>query len=160
MVVALLTVMSFRQALTWRDGREVELQTLRVHTDSWGAWCNLAAWYQQRGMIDQAEEAVKNAKAINPDHPDVKFNEAVILVERGRHEEAFPLFFDAVAKKSYEIQMQLALAKCAETLEKLPTARHAYRAALVIDPRNTIARAGIERIGAPDDGRPVPPIPD
>jgi tetratricopeptide (TPR) repeat protein len=159
-LVVVFAGMSFRQALTWRDGREVELQTLRVNVESWGAHSNLAAWYQARGMIAEAEESAFRAMAINPEHPDVIFNMGAILVDRGRHEEALPLFVEAVKRKRTEVQMQLALAKCAEKLDKLPTARHAFRAALVLDPRNTVARAGIERIGAPDDGRPVPPIPD
>ncbi len=102
-VLVVLTVMSHRQARTYRDAESVWRDTLAKNPDSWMPHTHLAVIrLRQLGAIDQAAEPdrwlsvlaearrhAERAVALKPDDPQVlgKLSEALRL--EGRHDEAF-----------------------------------------------------------------------
>ncbi|HEY4311042.1 MAG TPA: tetratricopeptide repeat protein [Pirellulales bacterium] len=117
LLLAVLVMLSFSQARTYRDLETLYHDTIAKNPSGWTAYSNLAVYVEALGRHDEAYENFKKAVELNPDDEKMQANMGHILLKLGERDGFTP-----------------------ELLEEM---MGHFRRALEIDPNSVSARRGL-----------------
>jgi Flp pilus assembly protein TadD len=83
LVIAVISIASFRQAGFWRDNQAICAQVIRVNPRSFAAYTLRAADFQHKGLDGPAEADLRAAVAINPDYGYAHMSLGMLLMKKG-----------------------------------------------------------------------------
>lgn len=155
-VLAVLAVLTWRQATQYRDDATLWLATLRTNPESWLASNNLGVHLSRRGEPARAEPYFLRAIAIAPSYPESHANLSDSLVRLGRPGEA-----EAAAERAVQLDPAFApgrrsLGQALFAQNRFPEAVPQLEAALAMQPRDASARsllgATLFRLGRREEG--------
>ncbi len=95
-VLALLGVLTFRQARVWRDSRALWDHTLALDPTNWTAYTNRGVARQARGDIDGALADYDMALRYNPGHAEALNDRGIVRFLRGDVDGAIADYFAAI----------------------------------------------------------------
>jgi tetratricopeptide (TPR) repeat protein len=104
--------------------------------------------YRAKGDKAKAAEYEKKYIAANPDQPDVIYNQAVELYNKGKFKEAEPLLLKVVEAKADHAKAHYLLGMCYVNLNKIPEMKKHLGEYLKLDPKGSDAAAAKEMIDA------------
>lgn len=90
-VVLVLSLLTYKQSLTWANSETLFLKVLRDYPDAIAARINLGRVYRESDRLDEAREQLNAALAIRP-HPRVYSNLAALESKAGNLEKALELY--------------------------------------------------------------------
>ena len=90
--VAVLTVLSHRQTLVWRDSETLFLHALEVNANNALAHGNLGSWYAKEGRYTEALEHLRRSIEIQPRQNEAYFNLGNLQLAQGKTAEAIVHF--------------------------------------------------------------------
>ncbi|HJQ56513.1 MAG TPA: tetratricopeptide repeat protein [Vineibacter sp.] len=139
-------------------GRALELLKpyLETHRDDAKAWNNAGIAFLMLNELERAQAALKRAYKLAPTDPLVLTNYGRALTRLNRADEAAPLHRRALDLQPGDPRLLGHYGDCLLARGHLAEARNAYDSALIADPTNADARAGLERLQAIDGGAPPP----
>ena len=104
--------------------------------------------YRTKGDKVKAAEYEKKYIAANPDQPDVIYNQAVDLYNKGNFKEAEPKLLKVVEAKPDHAKAQYLLGMCSENLNKIPQMKNAFTEYLKLEPKGADAGTATEMLDA------------
>jgi tetratricopeptide (TPR) repeat protein len=104
--------------------------------------------YRAKGDKAKAAEYEKKYIAANPDQPDVIYNQAVDLYNKGNFKEAEPLLLKVVEAKPDHAKAQYLLGMSSVNLNKIPQMKKALGEYLKLDPKGADAATAKEMLDA------------
>jgi tetratricopeptide (TPR) repeat protein len=104
--------------------------------------------YRAKGDKAQFAEDEKKYIAANPDQPDVLYNQAVDLYNKGKFKEAEPLLAKIVEAKPDHAKAHYLLGMCDVNLNKIPDMKKHLTEYLKLDPKGSDAAAAKEMLDA------------
>ena len=145
-LVALLSLVAWRQAGSWRDNLSLYSQAIEARPSSWMGHSNLAAALEDRGRIEEAINHYQEAIRIRPEFSPAHSNLGLVLLSRGRSAEALWHFSEAVRFSPRNVRMLTnygaALADAGRPLE----AASQFKRALSLAPQDQGARQELSRL--------------
>ncbi len=108
----------------------------------------LMAAYRAKGDKVKAAEYEKKYIAANPDQPDVIYNQAVELYNKGKFKEAEPLLVKVTDAKPDHAKAQYLLGMCDVNLNKIPEMKKHLGEYLKLEPKGADAAAAKEMLDA------------
>lgn len=93
--IALLSVLTFRQAATWRDSQTLFSHTLAVNPNSVLGNTGMAFIASQNNAADRARELAERSLVHLPDHAPALFIKASVLAGRGEYKPALDILIRA-----------------------------------------------------------------
>jgi len=96
-ILATLTVMTYRQVGYWRDSLTVWSHTLEVTHRNWVADMNIGFFLQQRGQSEEAVTHWRRAAEDQPTNADINLNVAFLEHQRGSLREAIQYYEKVLA---------------------------------------------------------------
>jgi tetratricopeptide (TPR) repeat protein len=139
-------------------GRALELLKpyLETHRDDVKAWNNAGIAFLMLNELDRAQAALKRAYKLAPNDPLVLTNYGRALTRLNRADEAAPLHRRALELLPGDARLLGHYGDCLLARGHVEEARTAYDSALIADPNNADARAGLERLQAMGGATPSP----
>jgi tetratricopeptide (TPR) repeat protein len=104
--------------------------------------------YRAKGDKAKAAEYEKKYIAANPDQPDVIYNQAVDLYNKGKFKEAEPLLLKVTEAKPDHAKAQYLLGMCSVNLNKIPQMKKAFAEYLKLEPKGADAATAKEMLDA------------
>ena len=104
--------------------------------------------YRAKGDKAKAAEYEKKYIAANPDQPDVIYNQAVELYNKGKFKDAEPLLLKVVEAKPDHAKAHYLLGMCYVNLNKIPDMKKHLNEYLKLDPKGSDAAAAKEMLDA------------
>ncbi len=104
--------------------------------------------YRAKGDKAKAAEYEKKYIAANPDQPDVIYNQAVELYNKGKFKEAEPILLKVVEAKPDHAKAQYLLGMCDVNLNKIPEMKKHLGEYLRLEPKGSDASAAKEMLDA------------
>jgi len=104
--------------------------------------------YRAKGDKAKFAEYEKKYIAANPDQPDVIYNQAVDLYNKGKFKEAEPLLAKVVEAKPDHAKAQYLLGMCDVNLNKIPDMKKHLGEYLKLEPKGADAAAAKEMLDA------------
>jgi tetratricopeptide (TPR) repeat protein len=104
--------------------------------------------YRAKGDKAKAAEYEKKYIAANPDQPDVIYNQAVELYNKGKFKEAEPLLVKVVEAKADHAKAHYLLGMCYVNLNKIPEMKKHLGEYLKLDPKGSDAATAKEMLDA------------
>ena len=98
-----------------------------------------------RERLAEAEEQFRLAVETAPDLVSARYNLALVLVQRGRHEEALTILDELAGRRPEALDIRFAYGHALFAAGRFPAAAEQFRAALVIDPAHRRAAFGLGR---------------
>ena len=98
-----------------------------------------------RERLAEAEEQFRLAMATAPDLVSARYNLALVLVQRGRHEEALAILDDLARLRPETLDIRFAYGHALFAASRFPAAAQQFRAALALDPTHRRAAFGLGR---------------
>ncbi len=135
-VVALLALLTFRQAGFWKDDFTLFSHAVSVNDRNGVAHGNLADVYLDHGSYDHARAHYIKALEANPGDPLIHYNYAVALLRMERYDEAATHFRMIKGKYSGDENVFIGLGTAQAKLGDLPGAAEAFSKALKLNPVN------------------------
>ena len=97
-VLAILAVLSFRQATLWRSTESLFAHTVSVNPRSYlGCYC-IADEHMHAGRLDPAFEWASRSLAINPNYLNAQILLGLVWLQKGDYEKAIDQYDSALAK--------------------------------------------------------------
>ena len=103
-IVGVMSVLTWRQAQTWRDDLSLYTRAAEARGGSFWAFYNLGLTQKNHGQRQAAIESFEKALVFRPDDAEAMGNLAVLLAESGRQGEALPLFEEAARLRPGQLQ--------------------------------------------------------
>jgi tetratricopeptide (TPR) repeat protein len=135
-VIAILAVLTFRQAGFWKDDFALFSHAVEVNDLNSLAHGNLADVFLERGAYEDARAHYRRALEVNPHDPHIRYNFAVALLRMERFGEAVPHFRRAAEKFTGDENVFIGLGTALARQGDLPGAVGSFSKALSINPRN------------------------
>lgn len=130
-VLAVLAVLSWKQAHTYRSPEALWHHTLEHNPRSWMGHNNLGNWLVERGALDEALGHYETSRRLNPDYGDPYNNIGLIMVQRGHVRDAIPLFRRAIVldpgNADFHYNLGTALGGAGREDEAIAVFEHALR---------------------------------
>jgi tetratricopeptide (TPR) repeat protein len=104
--------------------------------------------YRAKGDKAKAAEYEKKYIAANPDQPDVIYNQAVELYNKGKFKEAEPILVKVVEAKPDHAKAQYLLGMCDVNLNKIPEMKKHLNEYLRLEPKGADAATAKEMLDA------------
>jgi tetratricopeptide (TPR) repeat protein len=104
--------------------------------------------YRAKGDKVRSAEYEKKYIAANPDQPDVIYNQAVDLYNKGKFKEAEPILVKVVEAKPDHAKAHYLLGMCDVNLNKIPDMKKHLGEYLKLDPKGSDAAAAKEMLDA------------
>ncbi|MDL2717018.1 MAG: tetratricopeptide repeat protein [Acidobacteriota bacterium] len=104
--------------------------------------------YRAKGDKVKTAEYEKKYIAANPDQPDVIYNQAVELYNKGKFKEAEPLLVKVVDAKPDHAKAQYLLGMCDVNLNKIPDMKKHFNEYLKLEPKGADAGTAKEMLEA------------
>ncbi|HEY3349323.1 MAG TPA: tetratricopeptide repeat protein [Thermoanaerobaculia bacterium] len=104
--------------------------------------------YRAKGDKAKFTEYEKKYIAANPDQPDVIYNQAVDLYNKGKFKDAAPLLTKVVEAKPDHAKAQYLLGMCDVNLNKIPEMKKHLSEYLKLEPKGADAAAAKEMLDA------------
>jgi len=123
-------------------------KSLTLESDNPPLFGSLMTAYRSKGDKAKAAEYEKKFIAANPDQPDVIYNQAVDLYNKGKFKEAEPLLVKVVEAKPDHAKAQYLLGMCDVNLNKIPEMKKAFTEYLRLDPKGADAGTAKEMLDA------------
>jgi predicted Zn-dependent protease len=123
-------------------------KSLALEPDNSQLLGSLMEAYRAKGDKAKAAEYEKKYIAANPDQPDVIYNQAVELYNKGKFKEAEPLLLKVVEAKADHAKAHYLLGMCYVNLNKIPEMKKHLGEYLKLDPKGSDAAAAKEMIDA------------
>ncbi|MDX2171277.1 MAG: tetratricopeptide repeat protein [Deltaproteobacteria bacterium] len=135
LVVALLTILTWRQSGLYRDAQTLYAATLVDNPDSWLAHHNLSFALLDAGRSQEALEHMLRAEALRPTPDyDQQANLAALLFRLDRVEESLARYARAVTLRPESAQAHYNLATALVKAHRLDEAVAEYRRAIALRP--------------------------
>jgi tetratricopeptide (TPR) repeat protein len=96
-VLAVLSVITYRQVGYWRDSITVWAHSLQVTPRNWVAELGIGISYQQQGQLEEALPHFYRAAQDRPENPEVNLGIAVVEHQRGNLRLAIPYYRKVLA---------------------------------------------------------------
>jgi tetratricopeptide (TPR) repeat protein len=133
-----------RRATGDAEGAANDLRGLAAeYPQEWEVWQEFGLALEQTEQFADAEEAFRHALDESPDEPSALFHLALVQMGGERWEAARNTLTILLEKNTRHGQAWLLLGTVETRLERWPEALHAYEQALLLDPDNEKARAGV-----------------
>jgi tetratricopeptide (TPR) repeat protein len=87
-IVALLSLLTWRQSATYRDAETLWRSTIAKNSDCWMAYNNLGVVQFEKGKIEDAIEKYQQSLRLHPDYPEAHYNLGSALLQKGDADEA------------------------------------------------------------------------
>lgn len=133
LVLAAFLVLTFRQAMTWRNSIELFGQTLKHYPRVMAAHLNLAMVYREMDQLDKAKEQLDIANSIRP-HSRVHVAYATLAEREGNRSKAREEYMQAMEINPKDPEPYFGLAILEERDGKTAEALRLYQKVLEIDP--------------------------
>jgi tetratricopeptide (TPR) repeat protein len=143
--VALLGVLTWRQAESYGDVETLWRTTLARNPGCWMAHNNLGIVLFEKGQLDEAIAHYRTTLQMEPDFWDADYNLGSALLGKGDLDEAILYCEKAVAKQPNDPDTQVALANALLQKRRTDDAIAHYQKAVAIRPGYFLARAGLGR---------------
>lgn len=104
--------------------------------------------YRAKGDKAKAAEYEKKYIAANPDQPDIIYNQAVDLYNKGKFKEAEPILLKVVEAKPDHAKAHYLLGMCDVNLNKIPEMKKHLSEYLKLEPKGSDAAAAKEMLDA------------
>jgi len=149
-ILATLAVLTWRQVGLWHDDITLWSYNLEVTNNNVVAEDNLGIAFLKVGRTEEALAHFYKATQLAPDDPISAANVATDLLSHGRTQEAIAKYEVALAKARF-VPMLLPnihsnLGSAFLSMGNVDQAREHYKLALGLNPDDTVARRGLERI--------------
>lgn len=95
-VLLILGLLTWRQALTYQNSIAVFSDVIRKNPSSWMAYNNRAVEYISRGWFDLASQDVATALKLKPDYPECLNNRGLLYSEDKNYQKAYEDFSLAI----------------------------------------------------------------
>ncbi len=141
--VALLAILSARQASTWRDSATLYGHALEVTEDNYVAWAGIAAVRLGLGQLPGAIAASEAALRIMPHHPEAWNTRGAALGQLGDPEAAIPCFVEALDTRPSYPEAWKNLGTAYGTLHRYREAATAFARAVELRPEDTEALSSL-----------------
>lgn len=119
-------------------------RAVQAHAKDAELWNDLGYFHYEHGRWADAERALRQALAVEPNYPKAWMNLGLALGQQDRHDDSLEAFRHAV--RPPEALCNLAFVLC--TQGKVAEAQARYEEALRLDPGLKLARAGLARLEA------------
>jgi len=156
-ILAALTVLTWRQIGTWRNSRALWEHALRVTKNNYMAEDYIGVDllfqnYETSGQRYSSEALVhfQNAVRINPRDPISHINLGADLQEHGKFQEAIEQYqtvLKLTQKRDLIMKTWIDMGAAYQQMGDLPTARRFYLQVLKMDPGNQVAFTNLGRLG-------------
>ena len=156
-LVALMAVLSFREAGQYKEVETLYRSTLQRNPGAWLAHTNLGTLLLNQGHPDQALAEFRAALAIVPRYPEIHSNAGDALVALGRAPEAITEYARAVALEPRYTPALINLAHTLVAARKPAEAIAPYKAALELQPSHIEWRIDLG-VALAEAGRPAEAI--
>ncbi len=134
LVLALFLILTFRQAMTWRDSVALFTNTLRSYPRVMAAHLNLAMVYREMEEYDKSLEQLKIADTIRP-HSRTHVAFATLYEREGKRVLAMEEYKKAIAVNPKDPEPYFGLGILYEKDGKIADAVTMYEKVLTIDPK-------------------------
>ena len=135
LLVLILAVLTYAQALVYHDAITLWDDTVRKSPGNWMAWTNLGNALVAARRVDEALPYYEKALALAPNVDDVQYNAGHLRARQGRYREAEQHFLRAVQIKPTYVPAWESLGDLyADELNEPRKAIDAYQRALEIAP--------------------------
>jgi len=123
-------------------------KSLALEADNPALTGSLMDAYRAKGDKVKAAEYEKKYIAANPDQPDVIYNQAVELYNKGNFKEAAPILAKVVDAKPDHAKAHFLLGMCDVNLNKIPDMKKHLNEYLKLDPKGSDAATAKEMLDA------------
>src|SRR6266852_2832549 len=142
-VVAVLAVLTWRQATMYADIEALWRTTLVRNPGCWMAHNNLGIVLFQKGQTDEAIGHYRATLEMQPDFWDAEYNLGIALLSKGEVDEAILYCEKAVAKEPNDPDARVALANALLQKKRIDDAIVHYQKAVAMRPDYFLARYGL-----------------
>jgi protein O-mannosyl-transferase len=142
-VVAVLAIMTWRQAATYGNIEALWRTTLARNPSCWMAHNNLGIVLFGKGQLDDAIAHYRKTLQMQPNFWDADYNLGSALLGKGEVDEAILYCDKAVAKEPNDPDAQVALANALLQKKRIDDAIVHYQKAVTIRPDYFLARYGL-----------------
>jgi tetratricopeptide (TPR) repeat protein len=142
-VVALLAILTWRQAAMYADIQTLWRTTLARNPGCWMAHNNLGIVLFQKGQLDKAIAHYRTTLQMQPNFWDADYNLGSALLGKGQVDEAIFYCDKAVAMQPNDPDAQVALANALLQKRRIDDAIAHYQKAVTIRPDYFLARYGL-----------------
>ncbi len=133
-VLTIFLILTFRQALVWRDSVALFTHTLRSYPRVMAAHLNLAMVYREMNELDKSMEQLKIADTIRP-HSRTHVAFATLYEREGNRSKAIQEYKKAIMINPKDPEPYFGLGILYERDGKIDAALEQYRIVLSIDPK-------------------------
>jgi tetratricopeptide (TPR) repeat protein len=130
LVVGFLSAVAFAQVGTWRDAEHLYTRALRVTRNNWLATNNLGNVWLERGDLQRALQAFRDAEHIKPDYEMAYYNEGVALMRLSRPADALLAYRENLRLDPSNTDGWINLGYVLLQLGRVPEGLRAYETAL------------------------------
>lgn len=149
-VLLLMTVLTWKQTLIYRDLETLWRETLAANPTSWMAHNNLGSILNRRGDYVEAEEHLRESIRLKPNFADSVNNLGKAREGQGDVDSAIELYSQASSLKPTDPQIWANLGAMLGATGKLEGSKTVLRKALELDPRNATALTNMGTLAAMD----------
>ncbi len=150
-MVLMLSVMTFLQTLIYHDLDSLYRDTIAKNPECWAAYSNLSRHLHSRGQNGEAIHLARCALVLAPDHSDLHYNLASLLMADGGPQEfpagtldvAIAEFREAVRLDAGNVAARTALAFALIEAHQQAEAATLFAAVLDVDPQIRDAHYGL-----------------
>jgi tetratricopeptide (TPR) repeat protein len=133
-IVAVLSVLTFRQSATYRDIETLWRTTIAKDPGSWMAYNNLGVVQFEKGETDDAIEKYRRSLQLHPDYPEALYNLGSALLEKGDVDQAINLCEEASKLQPTDPDAHVVLGNALMSKQNVGGAIAHYRQALKLRP--------------------------
>lgn len=129
------------------EARQVLLEGVSVHPEARYTYLNLALVAEAEENWVEADDWYTQLAVISPDYGPAYSGRGRIAVRLGQYDQAVTYFQQAIQMEPGRIGFWLELGDAAARAGDKATARNAYQQALILQPDNQQAQAGLQVLG-------------
>ena len=143
LIVASLSVLTWRQAATYADIETLWSTTLARNPECWMAHTNLGLVLLQKGKIDDGIAHYRSALQMQPDWWDAEYNLGTALLAKGQPDEAILHCERAVSMRPTDPDSRVSLGDALLQKGRIDEAIAHYQKAMMLHPDHFLARYGL-----------------